>query len=498
MAMTWTEPAFEAVTRLVGVRTGLVFTPERRVGVEQGIRRAMSRAGVSTPSRYGERLADDPALLDDLVDELTVGETYFFREPEQFQFVRRVVLPEVRARRGPEHAIRAWSAGCSSGEEAYSLAILFEQEGQGGRSSLLATDISPAALAKARRASYGAWSFRGEAQAMAFPYLERSGNCQVVSERIRGRVTFATLNLARDDYPSPASGAWGMDLIFCRNVLIYLDRATIREVARRLYGTLAPGGWLIAASSDPPLSHEAPFETVVTDHGVFYRQGPATASDVVRSWGYASIGPLLAPASPSALAGVVHRPPRAVPQGPGGPAVARPSPRVVGVDEGLAAAREDLARGDYAGAAERTRGLGDDPEACALHVRALANLDAPEAERACAGAIARHPFSCELNFLRSQLLAELGRDDEACASARRVIYLDRSLAVAHFFLGTLLRRRGDLEGARRAYRNAHTLCASVPADEGLPLSGGEPAGRLARAARAEMARLGDAPGEGPR
>ncbi|MHC5543808.1 CheR family methyltransferase, partial [Singulisphaera rosea] len=273
--MTWTEPAFDAVARLVGVRTGLVFLPERRAGVELGIRRAMSRAGVNDPSLYMARIVDNPTLLEDLIGELTIGETYFFREPGHFEFVRRVAIPRLLETRGPSHAIRAWSAGCSSGEEAYSLALLFKEVGLAGRSKISATDISPVALAKARRGVYGSWSFRGEDADMARSHLDRQGNDYVIPESLRDKVSFSTLNLASEDYPSFTVGVWGMDLIFCRNVLIYFDRPMIRQVANRLYASLAEGGWLLTASSDPPLGGEAPFETVLTDYGVFYRRGPA-------------------------------------------------------------------------------------------------------------------------------------------------------------------------------------------------------------------------------
>jgi chemotaxis protein methyltransferase CheR len=130
-----------------------------------------------------------------------------------------------------------------------------------------------------------------------------------------------------------------------------------------------------------------------------------------------------------------------------------------------------------------------DAAGAALHIRALANLEPRLAERACAEAVARHALSAELHYLHAALLLELGRDDEAVQAVRRVIYLDRSLAVGHFTLGALLRGRGDLAGARRAYRNARDLCAARPPEETVPLGDGEPAGRLAAAAAAELGTL---------
>ncbi len=465
--MTWTHPAYEAVVNGLGARTGLTFSQERHAHAEIGVRRAMGRAGTSDPERYRQLLAKDESLLDDLIVELTVGETYFFREPAQFEFIRRVVLPGLRLDRGRAHPGQIWSAACASGEEAYSLAMLIEEEKLAGQVHVLATDISRAALSKARLGDYGPWSLRGEGEAIARRHLRREGNRIVVGESIRKSISFEYLNLALDVYPSFVTGTWGLDLVLCRNVLIYFDRDTVRAVAQRLYSSLAEGGWLITASSDPPLGDAAPFEVVVADEGVFYRRASLADPLQVQSRGLVIAG--LEP----------KRPARPVP-----PPLPIPSRESV-LDE----ARQDLAAGRYAEAADRTRGLEKDVEAAALYVRALANLDAAKAESACAEAVRRHSFSSELHYLRAVLLVGLGRDEEAAAEARRVLYLDRSLAIAHCLLGALQRRRGDHDGAWRSFRNARDLCSARPVDEVVPLSDGEPNGRLAENARLQMAQI---------
>ncbi len=461
---------------MLGARTGLVFIPDRRPGAELGVRRAMGRAGVADPERYRAMVAGSESLLDDLLVELTVGETYFYREPAQFEFLRREVLPGLK---GAGESVRAWSAGCASGEEAYTLAMLFTDEGLGGRGHVLATDISRAALARARRAGYGEWSLRGESAKAALPHLLPEGGPPqhpryTVAEPVRRLVTFEHLNLALDVYPSFATGTLGIDLIFCRNVLIYFDRETVRSVAGRLASSLSEGGWLVTASSDPMLGAEDGLEPVVTDFGVFYRRArpeppPAAEVEIVAAPEPAAAGARDGPPGPGSTAG----------------------------RSALSTARDDLARGRYARAAELSGPAGDDPEACALYVRALANLDPGAAALACAEAAARHPLSAELHYLYAVLLVGLDRDDEAAAEARRVLYLDRSLAVAHFLLGSVSLRRDDRAGARRGYRNARDLCAALPPGEVLALSDGEPAGRLAEMARLQLERIDAAEGATP-
>jgi chemotaxis protein methyltransferase CheR len=354
--------------------------------------------------------------------------------------------------------------------------------------------VSPAALAKAQRACYGAWSLRGEAAAAARPYLQRRGGEVVVEERIRRLVRFARLNLAEVVYPSAAAGVWGMDLILCRNVLIYFEPDAVQAAARRLHATLAPGGWLLTASTDPPLTGAAPFECVTTGDGVFYRRNGGTSP--ARSASDGLPPPFEIPYQPEAQARDRDRTPSLALQA-GEKREANPgrTPSLAlqaGADDPLAAARVALAHGHYAQVCELTRSRPADADAAVLHVRALANLDSSQAEQACAAATQRHPLSTELHYLHAVLLLALGRDDEAIGAVRRTLYLNRGLAAAHLTLAAILERRGDRRGAARACRNARDLCLARPADEEAALADGARAGELAAAAAARLERL-----EGP-
>ena len=245
---------------------------------ELGIRRGDDAGGDQRPrslSRPARRQRGN--LFDDLVTELTIGETYFFRESRHFEWLRSTLLPELRARGNGEQSIRIWSAGCASGEEAYSLAMACTRDGLAARSHVLATDISRAALARARQAVYTTWSLRGEGVESASTYLKPIGDRFQVVDEVRRLVTFEHLNLALDIYPSFATATWGVDLIFCRNVLIYFDRETVGAVARRLFNSLAEGAELVTASSDPPLGKgKHPFTPACWRRGVFYQRPKAT------------------------------------------------------------------------------------------------------------------------------------------------------------------------------------------------------------------------------
>ncbi len=171
------------------------------------------------------------------------------------------------------------------------------------------------------------------------------------------------------------------------------------------------------------------------------------------------------------------------------PPIAQPVAQVTDV---LGEAAAALSRGEYARAVELAQDIPEHAAASVLHVRALANIEVATAERVCADVVGRYPLSTELHHLHSALLLGLGRYADAARAARRVVYLDPSLAIGHFVLGTILRRRESLPGARRAYRNARDLCAARPDDEPVPLSDGEPAGRLRDVVAVELDMLGAA------
>jgi chemotaxis protein methyltransferase CheR len=461
---TWSNSCHEAITALLRERTGLAFPSHRRADCEQAIRRAMAKAGLQEAAIYLDKLRSGAIPLDDLVDEVTIGETYFFREQAQFAFIRDVVLPEFITAEG--RSLRIWSAGCASGEEPYSLAILCEMMGLAGRTSILATDIAQAALNKARAGSYTAWSFRGDTTRLADRYFSRHGDCFRLDERIRRRVSFHALNLVLDPCPPFVGGVRGMDLVLCRNVLIYFDPDIIIRVAARLMAALADGGWLITGPSDPLLPLADSCRMVVTPSGIFYRRDhrvvgrpAARAIPVVSARGEHSRGGAADPGR------------AAVAQAPG-------SAASLSADPGSA---------DPGSADPETA----DPAVCAARIRTLADLgDTAGAERAAAESLAAHPRSTELRFLRALLLIALGRETAAAGELRRVLYLDRSLAMAHVTQGLLCRRADDLAGARRAFGIGHKLAAAHAAEDLLPLSDGQQAGQVAAAAWAQLAALG--------
>jgi chemotaxis protein methyltransferase CheR len=468
MPVTAPPPGFlDAVLRTVRRRTGLVFSEGRRAAFESALARSMTRVHQPEPDGYLRRLEGDVSLLDDLVGEITVGETYFFREPGQFALIRDTILPSLLARRPAGRPMRVWSAGCATGEEPYSLAITLREHGAGDGARIVATDISRGALARARRGLYGRWSLRGAPAGPVQRYFSEVGAQFEIARPLREAVEFRYLNLAEDAFPSVATGIWGLDLVLCRNVLIYFDAETIARVARGLIGSLADDGWLLLGASDPILTDFVRCDVIVTEAGLAYRRPECRAETVP-----AREPAMLAPALPAAIAAV--------------PADAAAVPAADEQDAAQAYADRDYPRAE----ALVRRGIEADPANPALWVllvRSLANRgELSAAGQACAVGLDRHRTCAELTYLHAVLLAEAGRYEEGAEVARRAVYLDRGFIVAHLLVGAARNRLSDAEGAARALRNAERLLLAMHPDDVVPASDGEPARRLTEMVRLQL------------
>lgn len=440
--------AVDDVLGLLQRQCGLTFPAHRLGEVRDAVGRAADASAPGAPGRFAEHLRRNADALGALLDDLTVGETYFFRHPDQFDLIRDVILPEITARRGADHTVRVWSAGCSSGEEAYSLAMALKHAGLAARSRVVATDISPRSLAKARAAEYGEWSLRDQGR-RALPDLNVRGKRYAVADDIRAAVDFRLLNLASQDYPSAGAGLWEVDLILCRNVMLYLAPAATAEVVWRLWATLADGGWLLVGPADPSPAQWADFDVVPTPAGPAYRRPGAV------------------PRTP-AVPVLQHEP---QPQHEPRPA-AHPRPEPAAEEVPIAPPRttdDDAPRLPPVPPAGGDTGEADDVR----RIRALADsgqTGRAEAELAAARSVGG--ARADLERLHALLMMAAGRWAEGVRSARRALYLDRRSAEGHFVMGLLLERLGRRPQAARAFRNAVELCRSDGGDAGLARAAG--------------------------
>ncbi|MFN7146635.1 MAG: CheR family methyltransferase [Myxococcota bacterium] len=460
---------------LVHTRTGMVIPPSRRAQAEREVRAAMERAGIA-PRAFVERVEAGGAELDELVDRLSVGETYFFREPGQFDALRNEVLPDLRRRRGPAVTLRAWVAACASGEEAWSLAMLVRDMGEDV--DILATDLSLAALRRARAAVYGAWSLRHEGRERAGRWLLPEGTQWRVDPVLARNVRFERVNLVGPYWPAARTQA--LDLVLCRNVLLYFDPPTVARVAERLYAALGPGGWLLTASADPRLDSHAPFSVVSTAGGFVYRREDGAVERPRAALVGAGEGAAAMDAPARSAAG-----PREA--GPVAASAAKPSAIPAAAPEARNGASSDAGT---AGASEVS-----DLDALASRVHALAQREGSAAALAYVDTfVSTAPLVAGHHFLAGVLLLDLGRTAEAAAALRRALFLDATSILARFLLGNAAWRLGDAAGAAAAWREVRARCDRLPADTALPLGDGATAGQLGTAASALLTRVREASG----
>ncbi|MBI2081501.1 MAG: chemotaxis protein CheR [candidate division NC10 bacterium] len=394
-----------------------------------------------------------------LASHLTVGETYFFRDRACFEALERQVLPAlITARRAQGiFRLRLWSAGCATGEEAYSLAILLERllpDRAEWALTILATDINPEALDAAQRGRYREWALRDTPAWIRDRYFDpRGAETFELHPEIRRMVAFAPLNLAEHTYPSMVTNTGAMDLILCRNVLMYFTREAQLAAVARLQMALVPRGWLVVNPAEGSAELLRPLVPVNFPAAIFYRKESASPSPPASSWEPETGFP--APQAPFPVApplGELAAPEAAVPAPPTAPAEVPPDPAIL---------------------LERARTLADQG-------------DLEQARHLCLAALAQDRLNPEMHFLLAAICQERGEVSAALEALRRAIYLAPEFAPAHFLQGSLLLRQAKLKQGRRSMETVVHLLSSVPHDEPVPGSDGLTAGRLAEMARAYL------------
>ncbi|MGC8723292.1 MAG: CheR family methyltransferase [Acidobacteriota bacterium] len=255
---TWLmeDELYRRFCALVHETTGLSFSENSRFFFEKRVEMRMAAIGVTTARDYYQFLLYDSeraAEWDQLITHITTNETYFMREERQLRCFQKEVMPLVWERSAGKR-VRIWSAGCSTGEEAYSIAILLKEAGlyPEDRVEIIATDINTRVLAKAKSALYTEGAFRAVDASFRQQWFTPEGAGQFrLREEIRRRVSFSRFNLFdMDKY----SLLLPFDVIFCRNVIIYFDLEAKVKVMERFHDKMRPGGFLLLGHSESLIS----------------------------------------------------------------------------------------------------------------------------------------------------------------------------------------------------------------------------------------------------
>lgn len=524
-------------------RSGLHFPDKKREDLEIGLLRAFQDAPetVSDLTAYYHYLTQSANLeaqqeMDRVINLLTVGETHFFRDSAQFDALANHVLPALIERKraaamalganphiSPE--LRIWSAGCATGEEAYSLAILLTElisDIEQWRISILATDINHDSLTRAREALYSDWSFR-ESRALSLRerYFTPEGRRNRLDVSVRRMVTFSRMNLKESNFPSIDNGTTAMDLIMCRNVTIYFDAETTQNLVNRFYDVLVDKGWLVVGHSEPSLmtyrdyqAHTFPgtllYQKLLQPSQKQYKQELIDNLLFSKPLSRAVVSRPL-PSVAKAVDHASNHPPRT--KGPTKPLPPRRTgflippdfkpPRRTGIlplleisnsqelsDDPYKAARKQLSLGHINQAIITLQGAMDDfsdsqrPYAYCLLARAYADQGRWEQARDwCQSAIDLNSLLPESYAILAMVNENEGMLDQAIINLKKVIYLDRDRPLTHFSLAMLYQKMNQMDKSRRVLRNVEKILASWPSDMVIPDSGGTSAKRLLESVR---------------
>ena len=441
-------PLLSRLRALLAARLGLQFDERQDDRLSAALGRAAGDAG---PERFLDQmeLAPTRAGLDALAAELTVGETFFFRHPEQLEALRAELLPSLVRGLPPGGRLRVLSAGCATGEEAYTLAITLHRAGlqaQGIDWEVLALDVNPLALARAAVARYGEWSLRATPPEQRDLWFRRVGDHEWTPlPSIRQRVRFELRQLGQPD-----AAFWTpdrFDVIFCRNVLMYLEPAALRQAIHHLTGSLTAGGALFLGHAETLRGQSqarAAGLALRQSHGCFFyrRESPEAPPAWPFPWG-----------SPDRAA--EHPPPLPAAAPPPGPAAAQSADQAL-LDEALLLVE----------AGQVEDGL-----------RACARLIAPRTPAA---------LQADVLFLQGLAMEERGQLPAAEWHHQRAAAKDAAFALPHLRLGLLARRRGEVVAARRELRRALELLEGESTERLRRFGGGFERDDLRRLCRDEI------------
>jgi chemotaxis protein methyltransferase CheR len=269
-----TEEEFRLLRDAIHDHCGLWYRDENLYLLEKRLQPRLQALGLPDFAAYHRFLRFDPgseAELEDAAEILTTNETYFYREPFQLQAFQREILPALAEACGRERRLRILSAGCSTGEEVYTLAALVVESGlfEGWEVELVGSDISRRCVVQARAGAFGEHAFRTPDAAPLRRWFHLRGGKWVVDDALRAMVRFQRENLIA---PHALSTVARLDVVFCRNMMIYFDLSARRALLRRLHQKMREGAWLLLGHSESLLNVTADFELVHLTSDLVYRK----------------------------------------------------------------------------------------------------------------------------------------------------------------------------------------------------------------------------------
>lgn len=477
-----------AFKELIKQRCGLSFEGISEAPLVSGLQKRIAVTGAQSASAYYAALLADEHEFNELAGLLTINETYFYREPEQLQLLVECLVPRLLSRKQHDSPLRILCAGCSSGEEPYSIAIALREK-YGDSATRLFTltggDIDKGALAKARIGRYAEFSFRSLAPELRARYFKRYDQWNwSLNDEVRAQVRFHHLNLLDARY---AHELQNFDIIFFRNVSIYFDRPTRRIIQQHLATLLNDDGYLIIGAAET-LANDFGVLSLVKERGLFYFAKQAQEP---------SMAALKPPARPLAMTAGKPAPaagPLHAERPPAPPYQHRPP--TLSTDDALRLILEkqyDEALAILALLLKQQPGTS-----AALLLKAHIQLhrkDYAAAEENAQLALTIEPWSTDAFVLLGLAAKWRNQSDAALKWFKQAVYARNECWPAHYYLGELYRSDNKIDNARRAYRVVLQLLSAqqAPTDGLSIIPLGLPVSEVRFLCMHQLAKLGDNP-----
>lgn len=470
---------FERFRDYITTHAGIFLEANKSDALRISLLARSCQRGCGDLDSYYHVLTSDDEEFNELLNLVTINETSFFRFPAQFEALRtRVVADILKTKPKASRAFRAWSAGCSTGEEPYSIAmtLLDSDLGAAGyRIEVLGTDVSTQALDKGRDAVYPARAVDGLDQRVLERFFEPNHRGLRVVRNVRSRVDLGYHNLVKEPYPLSLLGNW--DVIFCRNVTIYFRTESTRRVVNNFYESLNPGGYLFIGHSETLTAVSDRFEPIELDGLFVYRKpveqrsftlgmlvgsrgAQATGEDTGDDrTGGAAVAEGQSPLSTSGSTGSGTRSEDGTAAvGATGAGVGVEREEDVLVRELLAQAHRALDEGSPSRALEIAREAlrSDSKNVDAYLICAYAHADEGNYTSAvveCHHALAIDPLGAAARYILGVIYQRLDEPSRAIDEFRRTLYVDSNFVLAHFGLANLYRARGAFSDAAREYES---------------------------------------------
>lgn len=488
--------------QLIATHTGLHIREQDRQNLAKKIYARMKLLNISSPEHYYQLLnasngnssvRETPSDREwkELALQLTIGESYFFRDRGQIGLLKNTILPKLIEQKRQEStsnqakpSLRIWSAGCSTGEEVYSLAILVKElipDIHNWQILLLGTDLNLESINKAKRGTYEAWSFRMVDPEIKKNYFNQRQQSWEVKQQIRSLVKFQVNNLIKDPFPNTATDIYGMDIIICRNVFIYFNSQSIATVLEKFYQTLVTGGYLIAGHTELQGQKLGQLQLKAFPESIVYQRAQNSPQKaIVVNASLVNTGQK----QPSAIrsnAVLKHKLPAtnlnptysksvaltstATPTR--SPANTRQIETPLPTD--LSQAETLFHAGEYQKAIQAAQQIIQQQpqnfEAHYLLAQAWANLgDYKQAEDCCQNALKINDLSEKVYYILAQIAEEKGNIEQTKALFKKIIYLAPSSIGAYVELSYIYEREGDRDRAYKILKIIRDLLKDLPFD----------------------------------